>query len=286
MPLVILVNAFLALSVDKLSEIRDLEEDESKEKASEEKERKQREEQLSALKNPKMEVRRRTIRRMLRLQASNPKERVRSSVEPAKNKWWKQFSLPHFIRDQDQDQEEQSFHEFKRSVSSPSGTVTSISGEKLSIIQEDGGVVEIEGVAMSQKRRNPLSLVQNPSSYFDSETLPLPSVEAKDPPRERSGLDLDNPLPTASSTRLMRVQRRKSPPPVIMEEREGDLAGGDSVFEYGQRQMSVVSSPANPTTRMLSGDGESQKAWVQHRAHSLPVGGGDLSSKVKQSECD
>lgn len=50
------MNAFLALSVDKLSEVRDLEEDESKENENQEKERKEREEQLSALKHPKDQV--------------------------------------------------------------------------------------------------------------------------------------------------------------------------------------------------------------------------------------
>lgn len=92
---VILVNAFLALSVDKLSEIRDLEEDESKEKESEEKARKQRQEQLSDIKNPKATIRRRTIRRMLRFHKENPVERART-VAGGRSRWWKQLSLPIF----------------------------------------------------------------------------------------------------------------------------------------------------------------------------------------------
>lgn len=269
------MNAFLALSVDKLSEIRDLEEDESKEKESEEKERKEREEQLSALKNPKVEVRRRTIRRMLRLQASNPRERIRSSFEPVRNKWWKQISLPLFATDQ------QNFREIKRSTSAPesaAATPTTLSGEKLSVIEEEGSAEEVGGGASTpQKRRNPLSLVQNPSSYFHLETIPG-TPEKKDPPRERTGLEHDNPIPTAYATRMVRTRRQKSPPTAIMEE-------GDSIFAHSQRQMSIVSSPPDPVMgSSRSWEREWEKRGKPHRAHSLPISGrgpmGDFGSKV------
>ena len=259
-PPVILVNVFLALSVEKLSEIRDLEEDESKEKESEEKERKERKEQISALKNPKVEVRRRTIRRILRLQASNPRERLKSSVEPSKNRWWKRLSLPHFIREQ------KSSREFKRSTSTPAGPTLSVEEKR------EGSETSGERIK-SKKRHNPLSSVEDPTSYFNLEMIPSP------PPRELTGFEHENFAPTAVSTRVSRLRRECSPPPVIMEEGEGEE--GDSVFDYNQRQMSIASSPPIPLPVSGGGVERERGMMVLDRTHSLPTADRNFNPKVR-----
>ena len=69
---------FLAIAVDKLSEVRSLEEDTMEETEKLRERRKEREEQISALKNPNQpQVQRRTIRRVMRYLADNPSERLK-----------------------------------------------------------------------------------------------------------------------------------------------------------------------------------------------------------------
>lgn len=250
------MNAFLALSVDKLSEIRDLEEDESKEKESEEKERKQREEQLTALKDPKVEIRRRTIRRLLRFQAHNPAERAKT-ISSKRRQWWGQLSLPYLTR-------QPTIQEFKRSASTPDGSTSA--GRKLSMIKEERGAGVAEGVT---KRPNPLSLMNQPPGFTSWDIEPSRNDDA--------------PMQTAASTRMARMKKLQSPPPPIMEEREDEEDGareGDTVFSPGKpRQLSILSSPPDPiTTRTGSGrqmsltSSEMMAARPSHRSHSLPVG--------------
>lgn len=276
------MNAFLALSVDKLSEIRDLEEDESKEKESEEKERKEREEQLCALKNPEPEVRRRTIRRLLRFQAHNPTERLKSVQQSTKNRWWKQLSLPQFSR-------ESTFRDIKRSISTPTKSAAAspasvpVSSKQLGIIEEEeegsgggGGDVGFVSVQGSKRRKNPLSHVQNPSSYTD----------VREPQLKLSGLEHVNVASMASSSRLARMQSRQSPALATME--EAKLEGEDdneSVFKYEQRQMSVVSSPAT----VEGGKSREQRGLLapSETSQSLPVTGDPavFDFKVKRFWC-
>lgn len=267
------MNAFLALSVDKLSEIRDLEEDESKEKESEEKERKQREEQISALKNPKIEVRRRTIRRLLNFQAQNPVERAKN-ISSRRRRWWGQLSLPYLTK-------QPTLQDFKRSASTPHESVSyaDTTGRKLSVIKEEGvreegRTREAEGVT---KRQNPLSLMNQPPGF---------GSWGIEPSRD------DPPLQTAASTRMARMQKLQSPPPPIMEVREDegegeDVRESDSVFNAGQpRQFSTVSSPPDPVpTRtgssrqmsVTSSSSERMAARQSHRSQSLPESSGYVS---------
>lgn len=247
---VILVNAFLALSVDKLSEIRDLEEDASKEKETEEKERKEREEQLTALKNPKVEVRRRTIRRLLRFQAHNPSERVKG-ISIKRRQWWGQLSLPYIKR-------QTTLLEFKRSASTPQESVSSNPSDtprrKLSSIKEEGGAAG--GVA----KRNPLSLVDQPPRFSG---WPGPDTAT---------------FQTAASSRMARLQKLQSPPPPIMEGNEEEEKEGDGDV-FSSRQMSIVSSPPDPIpTRTQSGrhmssmSAEMTALRSARRIQSLPLG--------------
>ena len=264
--------------MDKLSEIRDLEEDECKEKETEEKERKQREEQLSAIKNPRFEVRRRTIRRMLRFQAHNPKERVKSAVDTRRRKWWPQLSLPHFIK------EEPSFQEFRRSTSTPHESLSSPSQDRevLGVIEEEGEGAggEVVVVATPKKRKNPLSLVKNPSSYLEG----LMGKEEKEEQggkkekrkEKKTGLDQDNPVPTATSIRLARIQRKLSPPPVIMEERDQD-----SVFSYDQpRDQGGWRQSSLPHSMTEAGPGRKPPPELQFmsRTQSLPSNADKVST--------
>lgn len=250
--------------MDKLSEIRDLEEDESKEKETKEKERKERREQLSNLKNPKFEVRRRTIRRMLRLQASNPFERVQALAQ-GRPQWWKQLSLPHFRR-------QRSGHrgDLRKTVSSPEGSsshefLEEEEEEKLSVITEEEGVEGGEGLPRSHssnegtgagKRQNPLSLMRNPTDYFELESMSTGFMAQ-----------------TASATRMGRVHRNRSssPPPVLM-------AGEDEgfVFDPERRQMSIASTPG--TVGRREGEGREQVVVPPRRARSLTVGAGSNGS--------
>ena len=262
---VILVNAFLALSVEKLSEIRDLEEDQSKEKESEEKERRQRTDKLTALRDPKFEIRRRTIRQMIKFQSSNPKERVMASVKttPAGGggrdgkgrSWWKQLSLPLFNRIPAEspppplkERRVSKVREYRKSVSTPAGSVTTPTSQFTYEGAETRGDSGSEGgVAgagrQGTKKKNPLSYMQNPLSYADLKSSP-----------GGSALNHDNVVPiTAAASRLVRMQQRyQSPPPIVPPAipEEGGAAeegeGGSSAFSSAHRQMSTMSSPAAP----------------------------------------
>ena len=90
---VVLVTIFLAIVVDKLSEVRSLEEDFAKQNAKRKEERKAREEHINALKVDEPQVRRTTIRRAMKYLSDNPTVRARAVQEPGR-KLWQQTSLP------------------------------------------------------------------------------------------------------------------------------------------------------------------------------------------------
>ncbi len=292
------MNAFLALSVEKLIEIRDLEEDQSKEQESEEKERKQREDQLTALKHPKFEIRRRTIRRLIRFQANNPKERVTASVQPPpgggsgggggeKQKWWKQFSLPHFSKEAIVEASSQlpttaatpTNRMYRRSVSTPSESVTSptrfaYEGEELGIIEEgvestpsldgveEGGVARKVGRPVMMKKKNPLSDI--PSHPSCSE-IKIQEEEAGWSGVDRgSGLTHQNVVPsTAHASRLARIQRRQqqSPPPLLPP----------VIPEEEEEEGGAVFSPPPPL-----GDDQRQMSIVSAPGMMMDMVGGEV----------
>ena len=188
----ILVSIFLALAVDKLSEVRYLEEDKTKENEDKEKERKKRTEQLSALKNPvHSRTRRRTIKQVLRFQAENPVERARA-IQEEQPHWWRQISLPQLTRENVQSLD------FRRSVSNPHDSVSSPSrraGERLSMIQEEGDNAfsyAHERSVHVAKRKNPLSSVPS-SGFFNSDTV-------------KQARARENPANTAMANRITRMK--------------------------------------------------------------------------------
>ena len=92
---VVLVSIFLSIAVDKLFGVRSLEDETSKQSEKRQEKRKERKEQIFALKNPEEpQVRRRTIRRVLKYISNSPAERAKA-VKGEKMGWWRrQSSLP------------------------------------------------------------------------------------------------------------------------------------------------------------------------------------------------
>ena len=249
---------FLALAVDNLSEVRDLEEEKEVDENLALNERKKRNEQINALKDSKPEIRRRTIRHLLQFESHNPAERSRALKEGGKSrKWWKQISLPQFR----QDSQKIDFH---RSISSPphsSISRTRTDGRKMSIIEEEKTPDDVfstspKSLTSNQgtiKRINPLSYVRGSSEYFDTRF----DVDAS-----------ENSSHVASSGKM----NSKKKPKTDLDKME------ESVFHSNIRQMSVMSSPGVMVTSKRN---QSKVAEFQQRSHSLPVGG--LSTEVNYS---
>ena len=202
---------FLAIAVDKLSEVRSLEEDTMEETEKLRERRKEREEQISALKNPNQpQVQRRTIRRVMRYLADNPSERLKQlhNVEAQRKRKRRQLT----------------FHDLKQGTSliNPPGTMLSrhasdysyrrstsdsaanspkilkeseaeavrrpISTQSDTPVASQGqgqgsarpSVISLASSVSSSapKQRNPLRLMKRRSDYFDRQKLRLGGWQA------------------------------------------------------------------------------------------------------------
>ena len=189
---VMFISIFLAIAVDKLSEVKSLEEDTMEETEKLLERRKEREEQISALKNPnEPQIQRRTIRRVVKYLADNPAERVKQLHRSEALKKMRKRPLTVQL-------------DLKRgsSLITPSGSAidphrssyhrsTSDSAVNPSISEKEsescvasaavGGAGESSVAALppgvsSRKQRNPLRLMKRTSDYFEMQKMRLGSL--------------------------------------------------------------------------------------------------------------
>ncbi len=154
---VILVSVFLAIAVDKLSEIRSLEELHVEEHEKMAEERKARKERIHALKDTSEPLlHRRTLRRVLKFYSNNPSQRTRAG-SARKHGWQYQLSLRNRS---DLQLDPSSPSKFRRSASVPVGSTSSFEDSE----NQESRVRFRERVA--PKLQNPLRLVRRTSSYF------------------------------------------------------------------------------------------------------------------------
>ena len=179
---VVLVTIFLAIVVDKLSEVRSVEEDCAKQNAKRKEERKAREEHINALKVDEPLVRRTTIRRAMKYLSDNPALRARAVQEPGR-KLWQQTSLP-----ADKVKRTSLFHptsdkQFKttRTMSVPLIKTPVRLREEAGM--QSGGTGQ---TVRSRRQRNPLRLIRPTSGYFDMQNKRGSSLIASIPPHTKS----------------------------------------------------------------------------------------------------
>lgn len=157
---------FLAIAVDKLSEVRSLEQRHVKEHKKMKEERKVREERIHALKDTsEPQVHRRTLRKVLRFYTDEPSRRTQMG-EARKHGWQHQFSMP-IVRSPRRGESVESFSlsdgsqsEYRRSLSAPEGSPST------------HGVSEPQGSGAEHvipKLQNPLRLMKRTSSFFDKQ---------------------------------------------------------------------------------------------------------------------
>ena len=195
---------FLAIAVDKLSEVRSLEEDTMEETEKLRERRKEREEQICALKNPNQpQIQRRTIRRVMRYLADNPAERLKQlhNIEGQRRKRKKQLTFLDLKRGASLINPPLSGHSsevlYRRSVSdSVAGSPITLKEREAEAVHsiiptpsdapsQGGGAVAGQGSARPSvislastassvpKQRNPLRLMKRRSDYFDKQKMRL-----------------------------------------------------------------------------------------------------------------
>ena len=262
----ILVNVFLAIAVDKLTEVRSLEEDTIEETEKLLERRKEREEQICALKNPDQpQVQRRTIRRVMRYLADNPVERVKQlhQAEAQKKKRQRQIGFQRenrrgvsLISHDSGDQKEEAY---RRSVSSPAGTdISTLSSgrasDAFSSIPVDSGTgkhstVTFRSDTSTPKQRNPLRLMKRRSDYFELQKMRLGGW----PPGSSTYTSPESSLTSSVDSQAtgMTAECRTS---------HGQAASSvenDSVFDVEaprlkERNLSVASTPESSKSTKIS----------------------------------
>ena len=238
--LVVLVSILLALVVDKLSEARSAKVYQMKEIEKQEKERELRHEQLNALRCPKVHVRRRTIRRLIHFQSHNPAERAQALKQGKNTNFWRQNSLPQIIK------QTFTFPNIKmhRMSSAPLqsessyGTMLRLSEKELGLIEEEdvGTLADAattgsepvrsghrpfgrgaadrhfsfgEIVQTSTKKRNPLSLMRNPSSFIDEQMLKISRRKLDDTAADTGSASLAEKMETSKTDMKKSTKKKK-----------------------------------------------------------------------------
>ena len=182
-----MVTIFLAIVVDKLSEVRSLEEDCANQNAKRKEERKAREEHINALKVDEPQVRRTTIRRAMKYLSDNPTIRARAVQEPGR-KLWQQTSLPAG------NMSIKRSSLFQPHSNKPPKTVRTMSvpliDTPIRLREEPGMQSGDTGQTVHPRRqRNPLRLIRPTSGYFEMQNMRRKggsSVIASIPPRTKS----------------------------------------------------------------------------------------------------
>lgn len=245
-----LISIFLAIAVDKLSEVKSLEEDTIEETEKLMERRKEREEQISALKNPnEPQIQRRTIRRVVKYLADNPAERVKQLYWSEALKKKRRFEL-----------------DLKRgsSLITPSGSAldthkssyhrsTSDSAVNPSISEKDGesyvtsatsGAASESFVASPpsrvsiKKQQNPLRLMKRTSGYFERQKVRLGGLPSSSASQS-----------THSSVSSLDVETSCSSDHDVSRKPQSASIAEDSVFDMQphttlrERHFSVASTP-------------------------------------------
>ena len=174
------MSIFLAIAVEKLSEVRSLEEDSVEQTEKTHELRKTREERLHALKNTsEPQVHRRTLRRVLNFYSGAPSQR-RKPMDQSQVSQWRQLSLPveRMLR------RGTSLYQAPDSTKSPPGVY------ERSVSTPDTSV--------SPKLQNPLRLVKRRSAYLDEQKARLGAGPARGT-SQTSSRTTESPASPASS---------------------------------------------------------------------------------------
>ena len=258
---------FLAIAVDKLSEVRSLEEDTMEETEKLLERRKEREEQISALKNPnEPQVQRRTIRRVMRYLADNPAERLKQ-LEAQRKK--KRRQLPFqldikrgtsMINPPDSilsgHSSEQSYH---RSTSDSAVAITPIAQKETEAVSISPSGVPVPGpgsgrqsivslsstVSSAPKQRNPLRLMKRRSDYFDKQKMRLGGW-----PASSESQSARSSFASVASQASGSIDRRTSRGQATVSVDEDSVFDGDTETpsKFTERHLSVASTPESSKT--------------------------------------
>ena len=190
-PPVILVSTFLAIAVEKLLEVRALEEASAQQSQEEAKQRRLREEHLNALKHTsdKPLVQRRTIRRVLKYLSANPQQRAKEQQESPTRNWWKQMSTrsERMFSTRDNSSANPIYRQSRSVPSTPSSALShpgnAPSLETIPSVEQPlppvvpPSTLPIAGVMTSDvsrsnrrsRRKNPLRLMRQKSEFYDQQ---------------------------------------------------------------------------------------------------------------------
>lgn len=215
---VILLSVFLALSVDKLTEVRQLEANTAEETEKTEKRRNEKKQQIHDFRSTaEPRVRRKTIRRAMQFLSDNPEDRARQ-LQESRKKWnsRKQLSLPEErLREaglhRSTKDDNYSGRGVLRSVSTPPAVIPQETDIEKGIFSSGGQAKESpppheSGMVPEEtpKLRNPLRLMRKRSEFFEKQKLRIAGSYTTD--YEQSAIP--TPVETHRSSSLEPVHKQ------------------------------------------------------------------------------
>ena len=250
-----LISIFLAIAVDKLSEVKSLEEDTIEETEKLLERRKEREEQISALKNPnEPQIQRRTIRRVVKYLADNPAERVKQLhwSEALKKKRRRPLTFQLDLKrgsslitpSGSAVDTHKSSYQIHRSTSD-SAVISEKDSESYAASATSGATGESflatppSGVS-TQKQRNPLRLMKRTSGYFERQKMHLGGLPSSSASQESTHSSVSSSVDSEISY---------SGDHDVSHKPQSAPTAEDSVFDMQphtvvrERQFSVASTP-------------------------------------------
>lgn len=265
------MTIFLAFAVDKLSEVRSLENDSLTQNEKKKKEREEREEHIHALKQDEPQIRRRTIRMAMRYLSEYPAQRTRATHDPRKN-FLQQLSLPaekalrrgtSLIREPPVGPPTAGTpRSYARTVSAPGKMDTPI---LVSSLEEETDMQSGSATGQPVHKRalsNPLQLVRKSSDYLDAQIKRL-----------GGGSGINFFVPSDTKTVPSESEASVSQQPSV--EGEASVFVFPPTFDHEPRQRSIVSTPASASWS-LSSDVVPKKLSYE-RTQSLPAESPDNS---------
>lgn len=271
-----LVTIFLAFAVDKLSEVRSLENDCLTQNEKKKKEREEREEHIHALKQDEPQIRRRTIRMAMRYLSEYPTQRTRATHDPRRS-FLQQLSLPaekalrrgtSLIREPPVGPPTAGTpRSYARTVSAPGIIDTPI---LVSSLEEETDMQSGSATGQPVHKRalsNPLQLVRKSSDYLDAQIKRLGGG---------SGINFSVPSDTQtvpSESHSTESEASVSQQPSV--EGEASVFVFPPTFDHEPRQHSIVSTPASASWSL--GSDVVPKKLSYERTQSLPAESPDNS---------
>ena len=257
---VILLSVFLALSVDKLTEIRQLEANTAEQTERTEKRRNEKKQQIHDFHSTaEPRVRRRTIRRAMQFLSDNPEGRARQLQDSRKN--WKQLSLPvEKLREarfhhRSTNDDGYSSRGVLRSTSAPAADVGSISQE--TDMEKD---VFSSSSQERPKLRNPLRLMRKRSGFFEKQKLRLMGLPSN---TESPSSTATHPAETLRSSSFETVHTKLHPK--LSLDSAGEHLNNEKLESehcsslYERTQSCPADSPINGEVRLL----------IKHYSHTI-----------------